>query len=203
MDLSKLTPQAGKGGNDPEEAAAKAEKAAQQEQMRREMIATVLESDARERCKPPSFIKSLLNQITLVSRIALVNPQLSAQVESILVRMAQSGQLRGRVSEQQLIGLLDQADGQQSSATAKKGAIVVRPSVPLHHCSNSASSFNEEKILMMTTGTSNVQFHRYFIVFISVPSETTLRAMDQITLRCHPFVSTHPLKWNIVSVDQV
>ena len=39
--------------------------------------------------------------------------------------MAQSGQLRGRVSEQQLIGLLDQADGQQSTATAKKGAIVV------------------------------------------------------------------------------
>ncbi len=52
MDLSKLTPQAGKGNNDPEEAAAKAEKAAQQEQMRREMIATVLESDARERCEP-------------------------------------------------------------------------------------------------------------------------------------------------------
>jgi len=61
-----------------------------------------------------------------VNRIALVNPQLSTQVESILVRMAQSGQLRGRVTEQQLIGLLDQADGQQSASTAKKGAILVR-----------------------------------------------------------------------------
>jgi DNA-binding TFAR19-related protein (PDSD5 family) len=45
MDLSKLTPQA---GNDPEDTA-KAQKAAQEEQMRREMIATVLDNDARER----------------------------------------------------------------------------------------------------------------------------------------------------------
>lgn len=43
----------------------------------------------------------------------------------ILIRMAQSGQLRGRVSEQALIGLLDQADGQANQGTAKKGGIVV------------------------------------------------------------------------------
>ena len=43
-----------------------------------------------------------------MSRIALVRPQLSSQIESILLRMAQSGQLRGRVTEQQLIGLLEQ-----------------------------------------------------------------------------------------------
>ncbi|KAG8759762.1 hypothetical protein FRC14_005035 [Serendipita sp. 396] len=72
------------------------------------MIATVLESDARER----------------LNRIGLVNPQLSTRVEQILVRMAQTGQIRGRVSEQQLIGLLDQADGQQSASAPKKGAIV-------------------------------------------------------------------------------
>lgn len=34
----------------------------------------------------------------LVSRISLVSPQRSQQIESILLRMAQSGQLRGRVS---------------------------------------------------------------------------------------------------------
>lgn len=34
-----------------------------------------------------------------VSRIALVSPERSRQIESILLRMAQSGQLRGRVSE--------------------------------------------------------------------------------------------------------
>ena len=44
-----------------------------------------------------------------VARIALVSPARSRQVEGILLRMAQTGQLRGRVSEEQLIGLLEQA----------------------------------------------------------------------------------------------
>lgn len=43
-----------------------------------------------------------------VARIGLVSPERSAQIESILLRMAQSGQLRGRVNEEQLIGLLQQ-----------------------------------------------------------------------------------------------
>lgn len=45
---------------------------------------------------------------TPVSRIALVSPERSRQIESIIVRMAQSGQLRGKVSEEQLIELLEQ-----------------------------------------------------------------------------------------------
>lgn len=43
-----------------------------------------------------------------VSRIALVSPQRSQQIEGILLGMAQTGQLRGRVSEEQLIDLLEQ-----------------------------------------------------------------------------------------------
>ena len=43
-----------------------------------------------------------------MSRIALVSPTRSSQIESILLRMLQGGQLRGRVSEQQLIDLLEQ-----------------------------------------------------------------------------------------------
>lgn len=43
-----------------------------------------------------------------MSRIALVSPARSSQIESILLRMLQAGQLRGRVSEQQLIDLLEQ-----------------------------------------------------------------------------------------------
>lgn len=43
-----------------------------------------------------------------VSRIALVSPARSQQIESILLRMAQTGQLRGRVNEEQLINLLEQ-----------------------------------------------------------------------------------------------
>ncbi|KAF8590469.1 hypothetical protein K439DRAFT_1403538 [Ramaria rubella] len=79
-----------------------------EEQMRRDLLATVLDSAARER----------------LARIALVSPTRSHQVEGILLRMAQTGQLRGRVSEEQLIGLLQQADEVQTSSTAKKGAIV-------------------------------------------------------------------------------
>lgn len=46
--------------------------------------------------------------IAPVSRIALVSPERSRQIEGILVRMAQSGQLRGKVSEEQFIELLEQ-----------------------------------------------------------------------------------------------
>jgi len=52
MDLSKLTPQSAQPTDDPAESTAKAQKAAQEEQMRREMIATVLDGDARERREP-------------------------------------------------------------------------------------------------------------------------------------------------------
>jgi programmed cell death protein 5 len=37
-----------------------------------------------------------------------VSPERSRQIESILLRMAQSGQLKSKVNEDQLIGLLEQ-----------------------------------------------------------------------------------------------
>lgn len=43
-----------------------------------------------------------------VSRIALVSLDRSKQIETILLRMAQSGQLKNRVTEEQLIDLLNQ-----------------------------------------------------------------------------------------------
>ena len=82
-----------------------------------------------------------------MARIALVSPDRSRQIETILLRMAQTGQLRGRVGEEQLIGLLEQVgvhyiiqshermfklciqvEETQAKASAKKGAIVVRTS---------------------------------------------------------------------------
>jgi len=110
MDISQLKPATPGGANGDDEAQGQeaASKRAQEEQMKRDLLSTVLESDARER----------------LSRIALVNPQLSNQIEGILLRMAQSGQLRGRVTETQLIGLLDQADTAQGKSTTKKSTIV-------------------------------------------------------------------------------
>lgn len=88
-----------------------AEKRRAEEQMRQDLLATALESAARERrmsnCLPRILCGRMANAST-VSRIALVSPTRSKQIESILLRMLQAGQLRGRVSEQQLIDLLEQ-----------------------------------------------------------------------------------------------
>ncbi|KAF5379924.1 hypothetical protein D9757_007211 [Collybiopsis confluens] len=80
------------GAQGTQKAAEEAERRAQEEELRRNMMATVLDNGARER----------------LSRISLVSPERSRQIETILLRMAQSGQLRGRVTEDQLIELLDQ-----------------------------------------------------------------------------------------------
>jgi len=90
------------------------EKKRAEEQMRQDLLATALEPAARER----------------LSRIALVSPTRSNQIESILLRMLQAGQLRGRVSEQQLIDLLEQADEAQKKASGQ-GAIVFQRRVDL------------------------------------------------------------------------
>ncbi|KIY48317.1 hypothetical protein FISHEDRAFT_43764 [Fistulina hepatica ATCC 64428] len=92
----------------PEQNAETAAKRAQEEQMRRDLMATVLDTAARER----------------LSRIALVSPERSRQIETLLVRMVQSGQLRGKVSENQLIDLLDQVDDAQGAKSAKKSTII-------------------------------------------------------------------------------
>ncbi|KAI6117565.1 PDCD5-related protein [Pisolithus croceorrhizus] len=81
---------------------------AAEENMRRDMIATILDGAARER----------------LSRIALVSPERSQQIEAVLLRMAQTGQLRGKVTESQLIELLEQMEEAQSKTNTKKTTIV-------------------------------------------------------------------------------
>ncbi|EGN96193.1 hypothetical protein SERLA73DRAFT_141465, partial [Serpula lacrymans var. lacrymans S7.3] len=70
-----------KGASSPQNGAEEEAKRVAEEEMRRDMMATVLDTAARER----------------LSRIALVSPERSRQIEAVLLRMAQSGQLRGRV----------------------------------------------------------------------------------------------------------
>ncbi|WWC68890.1 uncharacterized protein I206_102826 [Kwoniella pini CBS 10737] len=82
----------GNGGPSPEDREAAEARARQQEEMKRTMIAAMLEPSARER----------------LSRISLTRPQLSAQVEDLLVRMGQQGQIRGQVTDEALKGLLEQ-----------------------------------------------------------------------------------------------
>ncbi|KAG6332417.1 hypothetical protein ID866_6677 [Astraeus odoratus] len=105
--LSPLSP----GSSAHNTAEPNAEEQAQREaaaEMRRNMMATILDSAARER----------------LSRIALVGPERSRQIEEILLRMAQTGQLRGKVSESQLIELLEQMEDAQAKTSTKKTTIV-------------------------------------------------------------------------------
>ncbi|KNE72978.1 hypothetical protein AMAG_20652 [Allomyces macrogynus ATCC 38327] len=58
--------------------------------MRKTMLMSVLDNDARER----------------LARIAIVIPQNARAVEDMILRMAQTAQLRGKVREDPLIDLL-------------------------------------------------------------------------------------------------
>ena len=57
-----------------------------------------------------------------LNRIAMVKPEKARGVEDLLIQSARKGQLRGKVTETQLIELLEQA---QSNSSASK--IVVSP----------------------------------------------------------------------------
>ncbi|GAA96593.1 uncharacterized protein L969DRAFT_94947 [Mixia osmundae IAM 14324] len=70
-----------------------------EEEQRRTIMSQILDNQARER----------------LSRINLVKPSKARAIQDILLNMARSGQLRGRVTEEQLIGLLEQVERQQAS----------------------------------------------------------------------------------------
>ncbi|PRQ77914.1 hypothetical protein AAT19DRAFT_8982 [Rhodotorula toruloides] len=102
-------PSAGAGGG--EEAA---QRVAMEDERRRTMMSQILSPEARERlCRA-------------VSRIALVKPERAKSIEQLLMRMAQSGQIRGKVSEDQLIDVLDQVEamerGQSGASGQKSGS---------------------------------------------------------------------------------
>ncbi|KAI8336370.1 PDCD5-related protein [Chlamydoabsidia padenii] len=80
------------------------EKKGQMEEMRRTMLFQILDNSARER----------------LSRIQMVKPDKARAVEDLLIRMAQSNQLRNKVSEPQLIDLLGQINQQESGSTQNR-----------------------------------------------------------------------------------
>ncbi|GAA6009504.1 hypothetical protein JCM11491_003581 [Sporobolomyces phaffii] len=93
----------GPGGAAGEDQAAKM---AAEEEQRRTVMRQILTTEARER----------------LSRIALVKPDRARAIEQLLMRMAQSGQLRGRVSEEQLIDVLDQVEAMEKGGSGGGGA---------------------------------------------------------------------------------
>jgi programmed cell death protein 5 len=55
-----------------------------------------------------------------VARISIVKPEKARAVEDLILRMAQSGQLGAKISEQRLIGLLEQLNEQTKAETTIK-----------------------------------------------------------------------------------
>ncbi|KAJ3541143.1 hypothetical protein NM688_g6124 [Phlebia brevispora] len=99
--LQQELPAPQKAGND------EAAKRAAEEEMKRTVLARILDHAARER----------------LARITLVSQERARQIEAIILRMYQMGQIT-KVTEDQLIRLLEQADDAQSNAQPKKGTIV-------------------------------------------------------------------------------
>ena len=103
--------------------------------MRKGMLAQILDPDARERrtrtCGAHSEhthaahahgrcgMRVAVRARRAVSRIAVVKPDRARGVEELLLRMARSGQLQGRVTEPQLIQFLEQISGQEKKAETK------------------------------------------------------------------------------------
>ncbi|KAJ3130969.1 hypothetical protein HK100_007090 [Physocladia obscura] len=87
-----------------------AEKLAQMEEIRRSMLVQLLDNGARER----------------LSRISIVKPEKARAVEDLLIRMAQSGQLKGKINENMLIDLLEQLNEQQAAKVESKIKIARR-----------------------------------------------------------------------------
>ncbi|KXN66600.1 DNA-binding TFAR19-related protein [Conidiobolus coronatus NRRL 28638] len=84
---SRTTNLQGAGGNDDVE---------RRQEMTKTMLRQILDQDAEER----------------LNRIALVKPEKARGLEQLLIKLAQSGQLKSKVSESYLIDLLEQVNDQ-------------------------------------------------------------------------------------------
>eukprot|EP00951_Prasinocladus_malaysianus_P041872 scaffold499897_cov36-Prasinocladus_malaysianus.AAC.1 len=103
--MAELMAQQGEGGysgGDPNKQQQEEERKQAEEERRQSMLVSIMTTDARER----------------LSRIALVKPEKARGIENMILQMAQRGQLGGsRISEDQLISMLEQINEQHSSKT--------------------------------------------------------------------------------------
>ncbi|RIA80571.1 PDCD5-related protein [Glomus cerebriforme] len=89
------------GGGSSKSTEEDSEQKRQIEETRQAMLTQILDNEARER----------------LARISMVKADKARAVEDLLIRMAQTGQLRGKVSESQLIEILEQINQQQKPET--------------------------------------------------------------------------------------
>ncbi|XP_060568192.1 programmed cell death protein 5-like [Ruditapes philippinarum] len=89
----------GGGGNDQQK-----EKERQMEEMKHSILCQVLDQSARTR----------------LNTIAVAKPEKAKMVESMLMQMAQSGQIQGKLNETQLKGLLERVNERTQKTTTVK-----------------------------------------------------------------------------------
>lgn len=90
------------GQGDPNQQKAAEERKKEVDDMKNSILSQILDQDARTR----------------LNTLMLGKPEKGRMVESMLVQMARSGQLRSKLGEEELISLLERV-GSQKSATVK------------------------------------------------------------------------------------
>ncbi|ORX70159.1 programmed cell death protein 5-like protein [Linderina pennispora] len=73
----------------------------QEEEARQTMLSQILTNEARER----------------IGRIALVRPERASAIEGMLMRMAKMGQIRKKVTEEDLKGMLEELNAETAAET--------------------------------------------------------------------------------------
>ncbi|EDO41998.1 predicted protein [Nematostella vectensis] len=95
------------GGQDPaqmqQQQQQQMENAHREMEMRNAMLTQILDQSARAR----------------LNSIALVKPEKARMVENMLIQMARSGQVGGKVGETQLVGLLEKVQDKAQKTTVK------------------------------------------------------------------------------------
>ncbi|CAK1586201.1 unnamed protein product [Parnassius mnemosyne] len=99
--LAQLQSQHG-GTGDPNHAKAQEDKMKAMEEAKHSILTQVLSQDARAR----------------LNTIKIGKPEKGAMVENMICRMAQMGQVRGKISEQELIQLLESVNQQMPKSTS-------------------------------------------------------------------------------------
>lgn len=93
----------GGGGQNQPSAEEQAERQRQMNDMKNGILSQVLDQSARAR----------------LNTISLAKPEKAKMVESMLIQMAQSGQIQNKLGEDQLKGLLEKVSGRQKTTTVK------------------------------------------------------------------------------------
>ncbi|KAM7357886.1 programmed cell death 5 [Cochliomyia hominivorax] len=95
----------GSGGNAAEKQKAQEEQMRQQEEMKNSILSQVLDQQARAR----------------LNTLKISKPEKAAMFENMVIRMAQTGQLRGKLDDAQFVNILESVNAQmpQSKSTVK------------------------------------------------------------------------------------